>query len=107
MTSDDNAAFEAIAQQVEAETAFETYVESTAQMMRMLEVVVDMASRISMNAKLYADAAGVNDVSSTLYRDVFMHVWDRTLATMFESSTQHDALLTILDILDQRGDDHE
>jgi hypothetical protein len=107
MTTDDNEAFEAIAQQVQAETAFETYVESTGQMMRMLEVVVDMASRVSMSAKLYADAAGATDVSNQMYRDVFMNVWDRTLTSMFEGTQQHDALRTILSILDQRGDDHE
>lgn len=104
MTANDDEAFEKLAQQMLAEQAFETYVESTAQMLRMLQVVVDMASRVSMSARLYAEAAGASTVADGLYRDVFMHVWDKTVSNMYEIAKQHDALQTILEVLQQRSD---
>jgi hypothetical protein len=106
MNSDENEAFEEITKQVVAEAAFESYVESTAQILRMLEVVVEMASRVAMTTKAYADAAGTT-VGDTLYHDVFVNVWDKTVASMFEASRQYDSMQAIAEILEQRGNDDE
>lgn len=102
----DDSEFEQITRQVMADVAFDAYVASTAQMSKMLEVIVDMAASIAMRSKLHADAAQVNEPSaSALYNDVFLSVWERTLGSLVSAAEQMERLRQFEGLFDDKDDD--